>query len=193
MATYPRKGHYEHFIKMECYYSITVSIDITTLQIEARNRGNLHIYSALVWVLTTAANCIREFRMSFDFRLPLENNYLGYWDSLNPVYTVMAKDTRTFSTIWTEYNSDFPTFYHSSVENIENYVNGEYLPQGTLPGNAINISVIPWLEFLACHLNMKNNYLLPILTIGKFMRRSNKITMPLAIQVHHAVCDGYHV
>lgn len=36
-------------------------------------------------------------------------------------------------------------------------------------------------------------YLLPIFTMGKFFYVNEKRMLPLAIQVHHAVCDGYHV
>lgn len=33
----------------------------------------------------------------------------------------------------------------------------------------------------------------PDFTLGKFKRKESQIVMPMAIQVHHAVCDGYHV
>lgn len=36
-------------------------------------------------------------------------------------------------------------------------------------------------------------YLLPIFTLGKYFEENEKRMIPLAIQVHHAVCDGYHV
>jgi chloramphenicol O-acetyltransferase type A len=29
--------------------------------------------------------------------------------------------------------------------------------------------------------------------MGKYFERDGKRLLPLAIQVHHAVCDGYHV
>ena len=34
---------------------------------------------------------------------------------------------------------------------------------------------------------------LQIFTMGKYFERDGKRMLPLAIQVHHAVCDGYHV
>ena len=36
-------------------------------------------------------------------------------------------------------------------------------------------------------------FLLPIFTMGKYFERDGKRLLPLAIQVHHAVCDGYHI
>lgn len=29
--------------------------------------------------------------------------------------------------------------------------------------------------------------------MGKYYTQGDKVLMPLAIQVHHAVCDGFHV
>ena len=37
------------------------------------------------------------------------------------------------------------------------------------------------------------DYLIPIFTMGKYYKEDNKIILPLAIQVHHAVCDGFHI
>ena len=37
------------------------------------------------------------------------------------------------------------------------------------------------------------DYLLPIFTFGKYYEEGGKYYIPLSIQVHHAVCDGFHV
>ena len=39
----------------------------------------------------------------------------------------------------------------------------------------------------------EGKFLLPVFTMGKYFERDGKRFLPLAIQVHHAVCDGYHV
>ena len=39
----------------------------------------------------------------------------------------------------------------------------------------------------------RSKYLLPIFTMGKFVGREGRRLLPLAVQVHHAACDGYHV
>jgi chloramphenicol O-acetyltransferase type A len=55
--------------------------------------------------------------------------------------------------------------------------------------------MIPWLEFTAFNVNVFNEgtFLLPIFTMGKFFDRNSKRFLPLAVQFHHAVCDGYHI
>ena len=37
------------------------------------------------------------------------------------------------------------------------------------------------------------DYLLPIFTFGQYYEDGGKYYIPLSIQVHHAVCDGFHV
>lgn len=47
------------------------------------------------------------------------------------------------------------------------------------------------MPFTAFNLNLADNDLLPILTIGKHAEQDGRTLMPLAIQAHHAVCDGW--
>ena len=44
-------------------------------------------------------------------------------------------------------------------------------------------------------MNLQKGYrwLPPIFTVGKYFEREGKLVLPLAVRVHHAVCDGYHV
>ena len=55
--------------------------------------------------------------------------------------------------------------------------------------------MIPWMEFTGFNINVfdEGKFLLPIFIIGKFFERDSKRLLPLAIQIHHAVCDGYHL
>lgn len=55
--------------------------------------------------------------------------------------------------------------------------------------------MIPWFTFTSFNINVFDDgkYLLPIFTMGKIFDVDGKRMIPLAIQVHHAVCDGYHV
>ena len=64
-----------------------------------------------------------------------------------------------------------------------------------IPENSFPISMIPWNSFDGFNLNLKNgyDYYLPIFTFGKFVLEDKKCLIPLAIQVHHAVCDGFHL
>lgn len=61
--------------------------------------------------------------------------------------------------------------------------------------NMFFVSANPWVSFTSFNLNVANinNFFAPVFTIGKYYTQGDKVLMPLAIQVHHAVCDGFHV
>ena len=58
-----------------------------------------------------------------------------------------------------------------------------------------NISAVPWASFRSLHLELPeaNDYLLPIFTLGRYRKENGRTLLPLAMQVHHGVTDGFHV
>lgn len=186
-----RKEHYLHYSQqLRCTYSLTTTIDITLLKQEMKNR-NKKIYPALIYMITTAVNQHKEFRMDND-----HNGHLGYWDEVNPSYTILNEEKQIFSSIWTEYDSSFRTFYTSCVQDSKTYSDSTFMaPKPKELKNIFTISSIPWIEFTSFNLNVYNegSYLPPIFTIGKFTKQNDRTVMPVAIQVHHAVCDGFHL
>jgi chloramphenicol O-acetyltransferase type A len=189
MSTYARREHFEAFLnQMPCTYSATVNVDVTRLRALLKKRG-LKAYPAQIYMLARAVNQFPEFRMSLD-----ASSQLGYWETSSPRYTVLNPETKTFSGIWTSYSEDFATFYRACVEDSERYATGAFSPKPEQPENLFDVSSIPWLDFTSFNLNLTpGNYLLPIMTIGKYVESNGATLMPLAIQVHHAVCDGYHL
>ena len=51
------------------------------------------------------------------------------------------------------------------------------------------ISSIPWASFTGFNLNINNegDFLLPIITCGKYFNEENKVMLPVSLQVHHSV------
>ncbi|AMJ39909.1 type A chloramphenicol O-acetyltransferase [Anaerotignum propionicum] len=190
MEQWTRKAHYEHYKNnIPCSYSITVDIDITNLLIRLKERG-MKSYPAQVFMISSVVNQLPEFRMTMN-----SDQRLGYWEVIDPMYTVFDPITETFSAVWTKYDSCYNTFYSAYLQDTAQYTCGGLFPQEYIPPNTFNISSVPWLDFTAFNINVfsDGNYLLPIFTIGKYKKENGKIMMPLAIQCHHAVCDGYHV
>lgn len=184
MENWDRREFYEHFInEVVCSYSLTVNLDITGL-------GDAQLYPAMIWLLTKTVNEMPEFRTS------LTKDGLGIYDSMHPMYTVFNKENKNFSGIWSYYAEDYHEFLKNYDADVRVYSKStRYAPKDGTPENSFNISMVPWLEFTSCNLNVYDDgkFLLPIFTMGKYFERDGKRLLPLAIQVHHAVCDGYHV
>ena len=68
-----------------------------------------------------------------------------------------------------------------------------FMAKPGLPENSFTVSMLPWASFEGFNLNTAGfSYLIPIFTLGKFTEEGDRTLMPIAVQVHHAVCDGYH-
>lgn len=184
LETWERREFYEHFMnEVRCTYSVTVHLDITSLK-------EYRLYPAMIWLLTQTVNQMPE------FRTVLTDKGLGIYDQMHPAYTIFNQENKTFSGIWTEFNPDYSKFLKSyEMDTAAFSSSAKFAPKSDRPPNSFDISMVPWFTFTAFDINVfdEGKYLLPIFTMGKFFEASGKRMLPLAIQVHHAVCDGYHV
>lgn len=182
-----RKEYFEHYYsQVPCTYSVDVKIDITPIR-----KKNLKLYPAMLYYLTTVINRHAEFRTAIN-----DKGELGIYSEMLPSYTIFHADTETFSNLWTKYDPDFEKFLASYQKDLEKYGSVKGMaPKPDVPPNHFCVSMIPWVTFEGFHLNIKEEYeyLLPIFTMGRFYEKDNKTFLPLSIQVHHAVCDGFHV
>lgn len=184
-----RKEYFEHYLQQQTTFSMTNEINITNLMKNLKEK-NYKLYPAFIFMVTKIVNSHKEFRISFNS----EGN-LGYWTDICPLYTIFDKNTHTFSGVWSPYLGIFSEF-HSQYENdVEKYNGmGRLFPKTPIPDNNIPISMIPWSSFTAFNLNINNggDYLLPIITGGKYSQVNDEFFLPVSLQMHHAVCDGYH-
>lgn len=121
---------------------------------------------------------------------------MGVWDTVYPCYTVFHKESETFSDIWTEWDEDLSVFLSNYSQHIMLYGNNtDIYAKPDTPKNVFHVSALPWTEFTGFNLNIRpdTGYLLPIFTLGKYFAKEDRFFIPLAVQVHHAVCDGFHV
>ena len=187
---WPRREHFQHYMdNVRCTYSVTVNIDVTALRAALKANG-VKAYPAQIYMLASTVNRFSEFRMGLSAA-----GEPGYWDTLHPAFTVFNDDAKTFSSIWTPYDKDFASFYKACAQDIAQYSgSAQFMPKKDAPPNVFDISSLPWLDFTAFNLNIytAGTHLLPIFSIGKYIEENGKTLMPLAMQLHHAACDGYH-
>ncbi len=182
-----RKEYFEHyFSNVPCTYSITVKLDITRIK-EKKQK----LYPAMLYYLTTVVNRHAAFRTAIN-----ENGELGVYREMLPCYTVFHKDTETFSNLWTAYTPNLEDFCAAYEDDMLRYGKQPgMIGKPAIPANSFTVSMLPWATFEGFNLNLQKgyDYLKPIFTMGKYYRKKERILLPLAIQVHHAVCDGFHV
>lgn len=185
--SWKRKEYFEHyFTNVPCTYSMTVKVDITPIKNKL-----MKLYPAMLYYISTVVNHHPEFRTAIN-----DSGELGVYSEMLPCYTVFHKDTETFSNIWTEYSPDFNTFSVAYENDMRKYGNKQgMIGKPNAPENTFPVSMIPWSTFEGFNLNLQKgyDYLIPIFTMGKYYQEDGRTILPLAIQVHHAVCDGFHI
>lgn len=190
ISKWDRREYFEHYLnQVPCTYSMTLNLDLTVLLQEIKRR-DVKLYPTMIYLLSTIVNRHEEFRTAID-----TNNNIGVFNLLHPSYTIFQKDEETFTNIWTEYTASFPDFYKQYLLDVENFSKVKsFIAKPNSPSNIFTISSIPWIQFTSFNLNLPTStrYLLPIFTTGKYFEQNGKIWLPIAIQVHHAVCDGFH-
>ncbi len=189
LADWKRAEHFAAYrSQMKCGFSLTTKINITNLIPFVKEYG-YKFYPVMIYVITRAVNNHEAFKMA------MKEDELIVWDQVNPIYTVLHPETETFSALSARYDEDFTTFMANYKNIAEKYADNLHFFPGTPPENHFNISALPWISFDSFNLHIADftDYFAPSFTIGKYQKQGEEVLMPIAIQVHHAVCDGIHV
>ncbi|MHA7227609.1 type A chloramphenicol O-acetyltransferase [Glutamicibacter soli] len=186
-----RREHFHHYRQVvPCTYSMCVELDATDF-VEELRKTSWKTYIAQIWAIATIVNRHHEFRMALT-----EDGQLGVWGEVHPSFTIFNRVQETFSSVWVPYDTDFSLFHAAAASAIREYSGGTTLfPQGSPPSNLFDISSIPWASFTGFNLNVVGvtDHFAPIFTLGRYIEKHGQTILPLAVQVHHAVVDGFHV
>lgn len=187
LKTWDRRECFEHFtIRAKSTYSLTVNMDISKLIVFIK-KNNYRLYPTFTWIVSQAINNHREFKMGYD-----ENGNIGYYDFINPDYSVLNDKTKIMDTLCTEYSSEFKSYYNEMVKDLDNFkVSGQ---RTQVRPNFFIVSCLPWLSYTSFSASNESgeHFLFPMVTWGKYFEQENKILMPVTLQIHHGVADGYH-
>lgn len=190
LSRWPRKEHFEVFQSFaECTINQTVLIDITALRKHIKAVG-WKFYPTIIFLLSNIMNRHPEFRMA------MKDNELVIWNEIHPNYTIFHNETETFSSLWSHYDGDIQHFQKTYSEDMARYGDKlAYWPKEESRENIFFISGIPWVSFTSFSVSVANmkNFFAPMFTLGKYYEQEGRVLLPLAVQVHHSVCDGFHV
>ena len=94
----------------------------------------------------------------------------------------------------TEYADDLLEFYDRIVADRERYKNERAILDHQ-PPNFFDVSCLPWVKYahFDVHVFDEGKFLAPVVTWGKYEQKDGKLIMPLTMNIHHAVSDGFHL
>ncbi|MEM1203111.1 MAG: chloramphenicol acetyltransferase [Acidobacteriota bacterium] len=186
--TWARREHFQFFRGFDQpFWNVTVSVDVTEVYEYCREVG-------LSFSLVYLYQSIRAANETEPFRYRLRGDRVFVHDRVHPGTTVM-RDDETFGFGYFEYGVGFRRFHAEGRAELDRVRGGVELHPGGDRDDMVYYSVLPWLAFTSfSHARTRNpDDSIPRLVFGKHQVIGGRRTMPVSVEVHHALMDGLHV
>lgn len=188
-STWPRGDLFQFYMDhMRVVMSLTVDMDVTPLVRFVKQRG-MKFYPAMIWVVSRVINAHEEFKLGWD-----QDGNLIRWDFVSPSYAHFHPEDGNFTKLVTPYMEDLPAFHARFLEDREKYRELRGMVEGQ-PTNHFDVSCLPWVRYrhFDVHVFDQGDFLAPVVTWGKYEAEGSRLVMPLTMNIHHAVADGFHL
>lgn len=174
--------------KMRIVMSLTADVNVTNLRAYSK-KNNLNFYPLMLWVVSKIINSHDEFKYSWN-----DAGNLIKWDFVSPSYTDFHADDENFVKMVTEYSDDLFEFCSRVDKDRQRHKNEQAILVNQ-PPNFFDVSCLPWIKYshFDIHVFDEGKFLAPVITWGKFEEKDGKLIMPLTMNIHHAVADGFHL
>jgi chloramphenicol O-acetyltransferase type A len=188
MQTWPRREHFKFYSAFDHpYFNMCANVDMTAFYPFMKQRG-ISFTVAIVYSITRAANAIPEFRYRIRSGKAVEHHVV------HPSITVLTQEN-LFSFCTFDYVEDFSSFAARAEEQIAYVKERLTLEDGPGEDNLLYMTAIPWVSFTSfmhpLHLDPADS--IPRFAWGKLFEEGKLFKMPLSVQGHHALMDGYHM
>jgi len=184
-----RKNQYHFFKNHELpFFNITAPVDVTRLRAFCRAEGYSFFLSSF-YLSLRAANDIPELRYRIRPDGVVEH------PQINAGCTILYDD-HSFGFGWFELEDDLPAFCRKGEQIIADVKARKDLEDKPMEeDNVVHYSVIPWVSFTSFQHARKfiEGDSIPKIVFGKYYSEGDRTKMPLSVEVHHALADGWHV
>lgn len=190
LETWNRKEHFEFFSSFdEPFFGIVSEVDCTKAY-NFTKKNQISFFAYYLHKTLMAANSIPEFQYR------IQDKEVVICDAVHAAATI-AREDGTFAFSFAEFNPDFKIFHDSLKSEIDKVQNstGLRFNEDAKRLDAMHISSFPWhkLTGLTHSRNFKYPDSVPKITFGKSYEQDSNLKLPVAINVHHALMDGFHV
>lgn len=187
MANYSRSSLYRHFLTFEIpVVTRTLQFDVSALLAQSKSRKQ-RFSLTLGFILTRAVNHVPEMRHR------ILNGELVEYDKIIPSITVLGLDKNLYFSKGV-FSDSFADDYPSNLAIIERAAQGQEPNIGSDNQGQIFITNNPWNNFTSLNFPYSSKLAsIPVFGIGKMHEDRGRTTVPIAMQTHHSLVDGYHV
>jgi chloramphenicol O-acetyltransferase type A len=169
------------------FFNVSVNVDITNLYHQCKAQ-NLPFTLSMLYYSNKILNSIPEFRMR------LKGEEVVEFETIHLSFTVLHEDN-TFTFCYVDFQDNFEQFIEHGKERIQLELETKALDDKENVLDTIHYSVLPWLQFTtfkhARRFNTGDS--IPKITIGKRFQENGRYKIPISVEVHHALMDGFHL
>jgi len=186
--TWSRKNTFDYFKEFELpFFNITANVDVTNLKQRCAEDDSSYFLASLFFAMK-AANDIPEFKIRIHGDEIIQYNEVR-------VGSTIQYDDHSFGFCYFPYIESLEEFLVAGDELLKKVMAEKSFAPKDGSDDLLHFSVIPWLHFNgfkhARRIGMEDS--IPKIVFGKYEMHENKLLMPVNVEVHHALADGYHV
>jgi len=184
-----RKEHFEFYNQFEDpYFAVTVDFDVTNaFAYSKKNKRSFFI----VYLFA----CMKAINMIENFKYRIRDQKVIIHDIIHASPTI-ARDDNTYGCSFIYFTDNFDQFDKNfKAEKKRVLSTTDLFPPEEGTDDCIYCSTIPWFNFSGHKepvLGVRKESV-PKLAFGKYSEKDERLVMPVAIAVNHALVDAYHV
>ena len=183
-----RRKHFEMFRRYEQpFFSVCVQVDVTAFWKHCRAPGAPPFFLSSLFLMLRAAN------QTDGLRLRLRRRGVWLHDRV-AVGTTLLRSDRTFAFARVESSESLPMFIEQGEAAIARGKSRKTLaPPRPRDDDVVYHSTLPWFHFTAFTNALRRADSIPRIVFGKCGKDGRRVLMPVAVEVHHALVDGFDV
>lgn len=182
-----RKKHFEFFNSMDYpHFSLCADVDVTAAR-KYTKENDISFFKAVLYITAQAANGVPELRQRIRGEKVVEHG------AVHPSFTMLTEDD-LFSFCLVEYSPGFAGFAGRTERAMEDALKNPRLADPEGRDDLLFVTAIPWVSFtnITHPVHMHPADSVPRIAWGKFHKSGSALRMPVSLQAHHALVDGFH-
>jgi chloramphenicol O-acetyltransferase type A len=187
LDAWARRAHFEKFKDWhDPWFNVCGNVDVGAMLAAVRRRG-VRPTAAIVYAVARTANDIPEFRWRIRGDSVVEH------DVVHPATTILV-DGGLFSFCTFGYDEDFATFAEEYATRVDEVRERPTLEEEPGRDDLLFMTAIPWVSFTSFSHPSPTipADCFPRFAWGRYVEQGGRVLMPLSVQGHHALVDGYH-
>ncbi|MBJ6109222.1 chloramphenicol acetyltransferase [Hymenobacter sp. BT523] len=190
LSTWNRREHFAFFSAFEePFFGLVATVDCTRALAEAKRLG----VPFFLYYLHAALHAVNQVEA---FRYRIEDGQVVCYDRIHASATIGRTDN-TFGFSFMEHHPELADFLPAANAEIAAVQAGPGLRLNEQTGrpDVIHFSAIPWVRFtgLTHARSFGHPDSCPKISVGQTYTEGGATLMPVSVNVHHGLADGYHV